>query len=276
MTNLAAKSSVMSKQPHWKPDLDYSSRRFYIRRMNSANPSGTNEIPAARLPLIGFIYVTKGEVLVEADGNSYLCQPGHILIIPEQCPFAIRYYNDSAGFTGAFDNSALSDSKPLRFLTSPIHQAFWFDEAVFMAELFKMILAAFEKSDDVFIQKALDLFLSRIKSGQPPVLPPAVNVFLESVFDPQRPIGNITGYAQTVGISDNYLSRQVKQSTGHSVGAWIDKARLVRAKKLLAGTSLPIIDIASAVGLDDQSYFARFFKRETGQTPSEFRKTMQG
>lgn len=145
-----------------------------------------------------------------------------------------------------------------------------------MAELFKMILAAFEKSDEVFVQKALDLFLSRIKSGQSPVLPPAVNVFLESVFDPQRPIGNITGYAQTAGISDNYLSRQVKQSTGHSVGAWIDKARLVRAKKLLAGTSLPIIDIASAVGLDDQSYFARFFKRETGQTPSEFRKTMQG
>lgn len=266
----------MPQKPHWKPDLDYSSSRFYIRRMNTTNTSGTDEIPVAKLPLIGFIYITKGEVLVEADDSSYLCLPGHILIIPAQCPFSIRYYHDAAGYTGAFHTSVLSDSKPLRFLTSPIHQAFWFDEAVFMAELFKMILAAFEKSDDVFIQKALDLFLSRIKSGQPPVLPPAVNVFLESVFDPQRPIGNITGYAQTAGISDNYLSRQVKQSTGHSVGAWIDKARLVRAKKLLAGTSLPIIDIASAVGLDDQSYFARFFKRETGQTPSEFRKTMQG
>jgi len=30
------------------------------------------------------------------------------------------------------------------------------------------------------------------------------------------------------------------------------------------------------VGLEDQSYFARFFKRETGMTPSGFRKAMQG
>lgn len=266
----------MPQQPHWKPDLDYSSRRFYIRRMNTVNPASTDEIPVARLPLIGFIYVTKGEVLVEADGSSYLCQPGHILIIPSQCPFAIRYYHEAAGYTGAFDTSLISDSRPIFILAGPVHQVFWFDEAVFMGELFKMILASFEKGDDVFVQKALDLFLSRIKSGQPPVMPQAVNVFLESVFDSQRVIGNITGYAQATGISENYLSRQVKQSTGRSVGAWIDIARLVRAKRLLAGTSMPIIDVASAVGLDDQSYFARFFKQKTGQTPSEFRKIMQG
>ena len=271
-----AKITKMPIIPHWKPDLDYTSHRFYIRRMNTTNTSKTNEIPVAKLPLIGFIYVTKGEVLVESDGSTFLCQPGHILIIPPQCPFAIRYYNDAAGYTGAFDASALSDSKPLRFLTSPIHQAFWFDEAVFMGELFKMILASFEKGDDVFVQKALDLFLSRIKSGQPPVIPQAVNLFLESVFDPKRAIGSITGYAQAAGISENYLSRLVKQSTARSVGAWIDIARLVKAKRLLAETSMPIIDVASAVGLDDQSYFARFFKRETGQTPSEFRKAMQG
>jgi len=266
----------MSNRPHWQPGIDYSSRRFYIRRMNTLKPAGTNEIPVAKLPLIGFIYVTKGEVLVEADGNSYLCHPGHILIIPALCPFAIRYYKDATGYTGAFDTTVLADSKPLRFLTSPIHQAFWFDEAVFMAELFNMMLNSFEKGDDVFIEKGLDLFLSIIKSGQSPILPQAVNLFLETLFNPQRSIDSLSGYAQAAGISENYLSRQVKQSTARSVGAWIDIARLVRAKKLLTGTSMPIIDVASAVGLDDQSYFARFFKKETGQTPSEFRKNMQG
>lgn len=276
LTNLAAKSSKMPYPPHWKPDIDYSFCRFFIRRMDTSSHNKTDEVPMARLPLTGFIFVTKGEVLVEADGSSYLCQPGHTLIIPAQCPFAIRYFNDAAGYTGAFDTSAFSDPKPLRFITKPVHQAFWFDEAVFMGELFKMILTSFEKGDDLFVEKALDLFLSRIKSGKQPVMPQAVNLFLESLFDPQRAIGNITGYAQAAGISENYLSRQVKQSTGRSVGAWIDLSRLVRAKKLLAGTSMPIIDVASAVGLDDQSYFARFFKRETGQTPSGFRKSMQG
>ena len=83
-------------------------------------------------------------------------------------------------------------------------------------------------------------------------------------------------YAVQAGISENYLSRQVKQYTGRSVGAWIDIVRIIRAKKLLTDTSVPIIDVATAVGLDDQSYFARFFKRETGLTPSDFRKNMQG
>ena len=266
----------MQGKPHWKPDIDFSSCRFYIRRLDTSHQVRAAQVPAVRLPLTGFIYVTSGEVLVEADGNPYLCQPGHVLIIPAQCPFAVSYYHDATGYTGGFSLSALNDARALRFMTEPVHQAFWFDEAVFMAELFKMLLTSFEKGDDIFVQKALDLFLSRIKSGQSSVIPHTVNAFLESVFDPKSAIGNIAVYAQATGISQNYLSRQVKQATGRSVGAWIDIARLVRAKKLLAGTSMPIIDIASSVGLDDQSYFARFFRQKTGQTPSEFRKSMQG
>ena len=147
-------------EPHWKSDMDYSSYRFYIRRMDTASRNGASEVPAASLPLIGFIYVTKGEVLVEADGNSYLCQAGHVLIIPAQCLFAIRYYREATGYTGAFSTSMLTDTKPLRYLTAPVHQAFWFDEGVFMGELFNMIQESFEKRDELFIEKALDLFLS--------------------------------------------------------------------------------------------------------------------
>ena len=52
--------------------------------------------------------------------------------------------------------------------------------------------------------------------------------------------------------------------------------RISRAKRLLAGTDTPVIDVAAAVGLEDQSYFARLFKKGTGMTPSAFRKKMQG
>lgn len=266
----------MQATPHSAPGMDYSACSFFIRRLNSHNPGKPAEIPPASLPLIGFIYVTSGQVLVETDGNPYLCQTGHALIIPANHTFSVRYYHDAAGYTGAFSTSLLSDTKPLRFLTEPVHQAFWFDEGVFMGELFNMILLSFEKGDDLFINKAMDLFLSRIKSGKTVAVPDIVNRFLESAFNPDLGIGTISSYAAQAGISENYLSRQVKQSTGRSVGEWIDAVRIVRAKKLLSETFLPIIDVATAVGLADQSYFARFFKRETGQTPSEFRKTMQG
>lgn len=266
----------MSTKPHWCSDIDYSSCRFFIRRMDTTAKTGTDEIPSASLPLIGFIFVTKGEVLIEADGTPYLCQPGHSLLIPANCPFSIQYYHEATGYTGAFSTSFLTDSRSLLYLTKPLHQAFWFDEGVFMCELFNMIMTSFEKADYVFIEKSLDLFLSRIRSGKAIAMPEITKNFLESVFNNSQSIGTLASYAQSAGISENYLSRQIKQYTGRSVGDWINAVRIVKAKRLLAETSAPIIDVATAVGLDDQSYFARFFKRETGQTPSEFRKAMQG
>ena len=145
-----------------------------------------------------------------------------------------------------------------------------------MAELFHMLANSFEKGDSVFVEKGLDLLLSRIKPNLPAAIPPAVSSFLESVFNPDRMPGTLGSYADEAGISENYLSRLVKQSTGRSVGAWIDIVRIQRAKRLLAYTNHSIIDIAASVGVEDQSYFSRLFKKETGMTPSAFRKKMQG
>lgn len=262
--------------PHGSPGTDLSSLRFYIRRMDTSGYVKPAEVPMSRLPLIGFIYVTSGEVLVESEGSPFLCQPGHLLLVPPMCPFATRYYRDAVGYMGGFQPAALPDSAPLRFLNAPHHQAFWFDEGAFVSELFNMLAESFAKHDEVFIEKGLDLLLSRVKWGDVQSFPPAVSAFLESVFDEDRTPGTIASYAAEAGISENYLSRLVKKATGRSVGSWIDIVRISRAKRLLAGTDTPVIDVAAAVGLEDQSYFARLFKKETGMTPSAFRKIMQG
>ena len=261
---------------HWSPEADYASTAFFIRRMDTSGYVKPAEAPEARLPLIGFIYVTSGEVLVEVDGAPFLCQPGQMLLIPQQSPFAIRFYRNAVGYTGGFAASILSDTKPLRYLSEPLHQGFWFDEGAFMGELFNMLTHSFEKGDRLFVEKGLDLLLSRIKPTQEAVFPTSVSQFLESVFNPGKRPGTLATYAAETGISENYLSRLVKKSTGRSVGAWIDIERILRAKRLLADTREPIIDIAASVGIEDQSYFSRLFKKETGLTPSAFRKKMQG
>ena len=244
--------------------------------MDTSGFVNASEVPGASLPLIGFIYVVRGEVLVEVDGAPYLCQPGQLLLIPQHTPFCIRYYRDVIGYSGGFAPSALADANPLRYLSVPVHQGFWFDEGAFMGELFNMLATSFDKGDRVFVEKGLDLLLSRIRPGQEDVLPPAVNRFLEVVFDAGRVCGTVASYAGEIGISENYLSRLVKKATGRSVGAWTDIVRIQRARRLLSTTRLPIIDVASAVGVEDQSYFSRLFKKETGMTPSAFRKKMQG
>ena len=87
---------------------------------------------------------------------------------------------------------------------------------------FNMLASSFNKGDRVFIEKGLDLLLSRVRPGHIASAHPAVNRFLESVFDPGQIPGTISIYADRIGVSENYLSRLVKQSTGRSVGAWID------------------------------------------------------
>ena len=262
--------------PHWSPDADYSSYPFFIRRMDTSGHVKPADIPEANLPLVSFIYVRSGEVLVEVDGVPFLCQPGQILLIPQDNPFAIRFYRNAIGFTGGFAPSIVPDTRPLRYLSAPLHQGFWFDEGTFMTELFNMLANSFEKGDSIFIQKGLDLLLSRIKPNCHAVFPAAVSSFLESVFDPERMPGSIAFYAGQANISENYLSRLVKQTTGRSVGAWITIVRIQRARRLLSQTHKSIIDIAAEVGMEDQSYFSRLFRKETGMTPSAFRRMMQG
>lgn len=266
----------MPPKSHWDPDADFSRMPFFIRKMDTSGYIKPSEAPVARLPLIGFIYVTSGEVLVDVEGTPFLCQPGQILLIPQQTPFSIRFYRHAMGYTGGFAPTLPADTKPLRFLTAPLHQGFWFDEGVFIGMLFKMLSLSFDKGDRVFVEKGLDLLLSRIKPEHSAAIPQPVNRFLESVFDPENLPGSIASYALVIGISENYLSRLVKNSTGRTVGDWIEIVRIQRAKRLLSSTSLSVIDIAASIGVEDQSYFSRLFKKETGLTPSAFRKKMQG
>ena len=82
----------MHQQAHWDPEADFSSVPFFIRRMDTSGYVKASEVPEARLPLISFIYVASGEVLVEADGAPFLCQSGEVFLFryfptPMLCDF---------------------------------------------------------------------------------------------------------------------------------------------------------------------------------------------
>ena len=87
-------NQVFSPQAQWNLGTDLSSIPFFIRRIDTSGYVKASEVPEVRVPLISFIYVVAGEILVEADGVPFLCQPGHILLVPQHCPFLTRYYRN--------------------------------------------------------------------------------------------------------------------------------------------------------------------------------------
>ena len=88
---------------------------------------------------------------------------------------------------------------------------------------------------------------------------------------PQTRIGT-NGLAQDLHLSRFQLYRRVKAQTGISPKKLAGKNRIEQACELLRETSMSIADIAEEVGIDDANYFARFFRRRTGFSPSLWRK----
>lgn len=255
---------------HGFPGTDYSAVPFFIRRMDTEGYIKAADLPPVALPLVSFVFLTRGELLAEVGDRLYQCSAGHLLLIPEKTVFSIRYYQDAKGFTGGFSASLAGE---FALLSQPFHCAFWFDEAGFAGELFNMMAVSYEKKRNEFIHNAIPLLLSMLPKAV--CTNPEANAFLGRVFDSSIPFENIDSYAARANLSPNGFCRMIRRESGRSPGEWITLARVTRAKHLLQSTDMPIIDVAFAVGLSDQSYFSRFFRRQTGSTPIAYRQKMK-
>lgn len=81
--------------------------------------------------------------------------------------------------------------------------------------------------------------------------------------------------AEAFGMSESYLSRVFKNETGMNLIGFINDRKMKKAKELLEDESFMIKDVASQVGIDDQFYFNKVFKKVYGIAPSEYRKKRQ-
>lgn len=75
-----------------------------------------------------------------------------------------------------------------------------------------------------------------------------------------------------IGLSSRRAVDVFKAEYGVTPKAYTDSLRLKEAQRLLADTDTKVIDIAYRVGFGSLAAFYGFFKRETGKTPSEYRK----
>ena len=79
--------------------------------------------------------------------------------------------------------------------------------------------------------------------------------------------------ARFAGCSVSHLSRALRRSTGRTFKQLLLTARMEKAKALLQAGKRRIVDIAFDVGYGDPNYFSTAFKRETGVTPTQYRRS---
>ncbi|MBE0339412.1 helix-turn-helix domain-containing protein [Paenibacillus sp. 23TSA30-6] len=85
--------------------------------------------------------------------------------------------------------------------------------------------------------------------------------------------GGLNRLAEYMNMSPKYLSARFKQVTGESFADYQTRVRFERARELLLDPNRKVAEVAELVGFADTNYFSIAFKKHTGLTPTEFRKT---
>jgi AraC-like DNA-binding protein len=92
---------------------------------------------------------------------------------------------------------------------------------------------------------------------------------LDEHFSQHYSVGD---YAEALHVTQHHLNHVVKQVTNKTASEIIRARTVLEAKRFLTFTDSSMWEIAERLGFEDASYFTRVFKKETRQTPLQFRQ----
>ena len=100
-----------------------------------------------------------------------------------------------------------------------------------------------------------------------------VEKFLAIVKENFRSERMIEFYSEKLFLTPKHLSRVIKEKSGKSAGEWIEDHVMLESKALLKSTDKTIQQISHELNFPSQSFFGKYFKRRTGISPKEYRKS---
>ncbi len=83
---------------------------------------------------------------------------------------------------------------------------------------------------------------------------------------------NVGFYAEQLDLTPKYFSTAIKEVSGKTAARWIDEAVILEAKTLLKYSGQSIQEIATALNFSTQSFFGKYFKQHTGESPSRYKR----
>ena len=80
-------------------------------------------------------------------------------------------------------------------------------------------------------------------------------------------------YAEKLDLTPKHLSRTMKNLTGFTAVEWIERYVVLEAKVMLKASNLNIQQISDELNFPSQSFFGKYFKKNVGMSPKEFRNS---
>lgn len=244
------------------------------------------------------LYLAKGSGFHVIDSNNYEIKPPCIFFMSPGQAHKLEFSQDIEGFIFIFnaDFYLLNRSDQNSLIEFPFFYTVQQDnpplqldndeDISFIERLFIQGIAELKNSNYSveMMRSLLDLILttcaSRYKAsdhsktkGKGHIL---VKRFYQLVEENYLKNLSLSNYAALLAVTPNHLTQTVKQLTGKTSTQIIIQKQILETKRLLLHTNLNVSQIAAQLNFEDQSYFSKFFKRETQLTPLEYRNMSNG
>lgn len=260
---------------------NYSDDELYLVSDRSVLPSFYTVRRPFR-PLSGCcVRILEGEAEYILNLITYRMRTGDILFVPENSIFEIVLVSDDI-VINLFSYYHIQ----LDYIRTP-HYGHVDDPAVVhrLDNYFNMMLeiASEEKKIGIshlqmaYIEESLPYMdtIADASTGKSTREREIFNRFIDLVNAHAGKERSVPYYADALAITPNWLSNVIKSYSGKTVLHWISSAVVQLAKIRLAYFEKPVYLIADELNFSSPVDFSRFFHRETGMTPTEFRAKLK-
>ncbi|MBM7770143.1 AraC-like DNA-binding protein [Actinokineospora baliensis] len=234
------------------------------------------------------VHVTGGTGTHVLDLQRLPLRPPHLCVIT---PGQVHHWEDLRDLRGSvvlFTDDFLLDHPADRDRLRRLGERPWTtlsdEEDAGTTRLLAELAAEFQHAaeDSHSVLRAL-LHVLVVRAGRLPLTPgaaPQVPPRAGSVADEfsrlssrvDLDLWSVRAYAEHIGVTPGYLTEAVKAATGRTPSELVRQSRAAEAKRLLARTDLTVRQVGARIGFADAAYFCRFFRREAGVSPGDFRR----
>ncbi|GAA4434780.1 AraC family transcriptional regulator [Actinokineospora soli] len=251
---------------------------FAVGTFDSIGPMSRADFPH-RHTFHEIVFVTAGAGAHVVDLARWELRPPHLCVI---APGQVHHW-DARGLEGhvvLFTDDFLLDHPGDLTLLRDLAASPWLtlderaatETAGLVAELHREHTARAEGADSVL--RAL-LHVLVVRAARLARMPASARGGVAEEFARLRAaseLWSVQAYAERIGVTLGHLTQAVKAATGRPASQLVREARVHEAKRLLLRTELTVRQVAARVGFGDPAYFCRFFRRETGVSPGDFRR----
>lgn len=245
------------------------------------------------------LFLLKGSGFHVIDGNRYEIKPPCVFFMSPGQAHKLELSSDIEGYIFIFtsDFYLLNRSDQNSLIEFPFFYTIHQDnpplllgneeDVIFLERIFLQGISELKKTGSFSIEmlrSILDLILttcsarykanqSSVSKGKGQIL---VKRFYQLVEENYPKNLSLSDYALMLSVTPNHLTQTVRQFTGKTSVQVIKLKQILEIKRLLVHTNLNVTEIATRLNFDDQSYFSKFFKRETDLTPLQYRSQSSG